>query len=516
MKQRIIYLIVAGVMLASCGDFLDPKSKSEFVPKDASSMNELLLGEAYPRYDTRSLNVFLNILDDDVTCSPYRKIATGKNRSTWRAAYTWQSDMFTIFENYSLNANIYEKYYSLIRGANAILDYTGDVSGDEDMINSVKAQALALRGYYYFTLVNIFGMPYNEDKEALGVPLKLTSGIEERSLTRNTVNEVYKQVLKDLSEAERLYKLIPEGDQWKKNYRTSLPMVQLLLSRTYLYMEEWQKAADYAKLVIANPNFKLIDLNTVNATDGNGERTYMNYHSYTSPEAIWLYGNSEDVTYFTGLYSGDENEYNPENEYCLFRASDALLNSFDETSGDLRKERYLVREANPSYEQGEKYYIVQAFGKVSVSSKYRPETNTFGRSFRLSEAYLNLSEASAMLYKEKNDNGALVQSLEALNTLRRYRFENYTNENISNADELLSFVQRERRRELCFEDHRWLDLRRWGMKSIQHVWIDESDSETYTLQEKDRGYTIPIPKTSLQENPSLEQNPLAPVPRTKE
>ena len=30
----------------SCDDFLEPKSESEFVPKDAVSLNELLLGEA--------------------------------------------------------------------------------------------------------------------------------------------------------------------------------------------------------------------------------------------------------------------------------------------------------------------------------------------------------------------------------------------------------------------------------------------------------------------------------------
>ena len=102
-----------------------------------------------------------------------------------------------------------------------------------------------------------------------------------------------------------------------------------------------------------------------------------------------------------------------------------------------------------------------------------------------------------------------------MNTLRKYRVEDYTDEHIPDSDKLISFIQRERRRELCFEDHRWCDLRRWGMKSIQHTWIGEPNSSiSYTLEEKDRGYTLPLPKAALEQNKRLVQNPLAPAPRT--
>ena len=66
MKQRIIFLCIVSLILGSCGDFLEPKSKSEFVPKDANSLSELLLGEAYPRNNITELNVFLHLLDDDI------------------------------------------------------------------------------------------------------------------------------------------------------------------------------------------------------------------------------------------------------------------------------------------------------------------------------------------------------------------------------------------------------------------------------------------------------------------
>ena len=85
------------------------------------------------------------------------------------------------------------------------------------------------------------------------------------------------------------------------------------------------------------------------------------------------------------------------------------MKSFDETAGDLRKDRYIIRS---SYEitnaNNEVEAMPSAFGKVNVSSSryYQPRggTGIFSRSFRLSEAYLNFCEANAMLNKAGNAN----------------------------------------------------------------------------------------------------------------
>lgn len=111
-------------------------------------------------------------------------------------------------------------------------------------------------------------------------------------MARSTVKAVYDQIVKDLQEAESQFKLVSEARQWKKDYRASLPMVQLLLSRTYLYMENWEEAAKYAKMVMNDSRFKLLDLNTVETEKneyGQVARIYTNYHSYDeSSEVIFL------------------------------------------------------------------------------------------------------------------------------------------------------------------------------------------------------------------------------------
>ena len=95
---NIFATIVAVFSATSCGDFLEPNSTSEFVPKDAVSLNELLLGEAYQRNDMTGFSIFLNLLDDDIEAAPYQTPTDGFEAEKYLAAFTWQPDMFEIME----------------------------------------------------------------------------------------------------------------------------------------------------------------------------------------------------------------------------------------------------------------------------------------------------------------------------------------------------------------------------------------------------------------------------------
>lgn len=500
--------LLAGCTLSGCSDFLEPESQDEFIPRDATSMNEILLGEAYPRRDISNLNIFVNLLDDDLTGAPYQEDPQGFDSNVYWAPYTWQSDMYEVMKDAGkgyTSTDMYRIYYSLLKGANAVLDYIDDIDDSAEEINNVMAQAYALRGFLYFNLVNIYGAPYNSDKNALGVPLKLTSAIEERLMVRNTVEECYAQILADFHKAEDLYLSLPESRQWMSNKRTSLPMVQLMLSRTYLYMEDWTNASLYAERVMKNPNFSLENLNP---------GAYTVFHTYASPETIWGYG---AVTDMVGWVADNSTASNGVKVHPYFMASDGLMAAFDESEGDLRKDCYICRYPLSVIDyKGEDVNMPLAFSKHVVtfdSNKYfriGNSSSSFGRSLRLSEAYLNYAEAEAMLTHAEN-------AKTALNTLRKKRFasDSYQDVDISDANALIEFVHNERRRELCFEGHRWFDLRRWGMPEIKHCWYSsENTMIEYTLTVGDPSYTVPIPVNAMELNNSLQQNPLAAAPRT--
>ena len=150
-----------------------------------------------------------------------------------------------------------------------------------------------------------------------------------------------------------------------------------------------------------------------------------------------------------------------------------------------------------------------------MAYNHYPESDTeFARAFRLPEAYLNLAEAKAMLFKLGKEGGTCTEALDALNELRMNRFTatSYRALDINDPEILIREVRAERRRELCFEDHRWFDLRRYGMPKIVHKWSQsENVTVEYVLEEKDPGYVLPIPPEALEKNTALVQNPLAPL-----
>jgi hypothetical protein len=271
-------------------------------------------------------------------------------------------------------------------------------------------------------------------------------------------------------------------------------------------MENWEKAAEYAKKVMDNTNFSLKDLNDVSSY----AVEYMYYPTYDSPETIWAYGSPEDMFKWVCNEANIVNTADGNRKmHSYFQASQDLKDTFDEY--DLRLKRYIIKIALDNDE-----YMDMAYGKILVGTQYylpKNAINIFGRSLRLSEAYLNYAEAQA------NIGGEGVQlAAETLTTFREKRFnpEDDFEVFITEQEELLEFIKDERRRELCFEGHRWFDLRRWGMPEITHVWHESAtESHVYRLTEKDLMYTIPIPDEAMQENSKLVQNEL-PDKRTYE
>ena len=98
----------------------------------------------------------------------------------------------------------------------------------------------------------------------------------------------------------------------------------------------------------------------------------------------------------------------------------------------------------------------------------------------------------------------------ALNELRRNRFADYDDIQSVTGEELVTLIRQERRLELCFEGHRWFDLRRYGMPSFSREWWDNGKFvKRYTLEENDPSYTLPIPQAVMDLNKKLVQNKLA-------
>ena len=133
------------------------------------------------------------------------------------------------------------------------------------------------------------------------------------------------------------------------------------------------------------------------------------------------------------------------------------------------------------------------------------------KGIRTAELYLNRAEAYTHKFMASGDDNDRKLALSDLNYLRRHRYDTrnvaYESKDYQDANDLLEFCKEERRRELCFEDHRWFDLRRYGMPTLTHTYFVSTDNEeVITLTEEDPRYVLPIPKLALDRNPLLIQN----------
>ncbi|WP_455510042.1 RagB/SusD family nutrient uptake outer membrane protein [Butyricimonas paravirosa] len=359
--------------------------------------------------------------------------------------------------------------YSHIAYLNVIIAHVKKFTHDSvEIRNRIEGEARFLRGAYYYLLVNLYANPYVKETASsdMGVPLNLTEDIMDEYYKRNSMEECYQVIVEDLkSAADKL-----KGVTRPTIYRVNELAVRILLSRVYLYMGEWQLALDECQKALALEGVELMDLNSF---AGSEERPYV--LDVKNPEIVFTQGYSatpvfyKDIDYFM---------------ICSFACSDELISLYryfdDQEVKDLRLNAFFEIHGD------EQYKVSKVMEKVYDCFVIRSV-----------ELYLNKAEAEAMLDK--------AEAVQTIKTLLYNRFEG----GIPNIDglkgkDLVSFIRDERRRELCFEAHRWFDLRRYAVspkypekKSIRHTTYDingvlEGD---YVLKPygEDPAWVLPIP-----------------------
>ena len=226
--------------------------------------------------------------------------------------------------------------------------------------------------------------------------------------------------------------------------------------------------------------------------------------NYNSPELIWGYGDkriSEILFQLPDIFTYPGSS-------PIFSVSDKFLAQHD--VNDLRPACY--------YQRYFKSIFPMVFGSIYGSKSNLNDLSNPHRGMRVAEAYLNRAEANIRLFLENGNENLRISALTDLNYLREHRFRQpYEDVNITDGQTLLEFCLDERRKELAFDDHRWFDLRRYGMPSISHKYkAKKVDSWLmFTLKEKDPLYTIPFPTTMIMNNNRLEQNVSAYEPERK-
>lgn len=426
------------------------------------------------------------------------------DNSQWTGTFPQnnEADRQTVFPDNATLAGVWAAMYGGINQANAVLEAADSLhnkvpqgstaSIDANLYAKFRGEALFLRGLHYFNLVRLWGQPYSNpaNRSTLGVPLYLraTRSADQASqqVPRNTVQQVYDQILKDLQDAEAAltqqreidlaniygYQLYPG--------RANHVAIKALLARVYLTMGEWQKAKEYADYVITEGgNFAGLSLVTpygnVFASKRSTEAIFELQYSTFSQNALsfWYYPPA----------LGGRREYTPTGSY------NALF-----PTGDTRKAA-TIGSLSPTYLYGNKFIQI----------------NTQDDNFpiiRLGEMYLIAAEAA-------NELGDQATALENLNRLRTRaqapQLAINPDDPLTPIEQVRRMVYIERRLELGLEGHRWFDVIRTIDQQIGLRLITPGNPNWPGLVpaaglDKNR-LVLPIPISERDRNPAIVQNP---------
>lgn len=166
---------------------------------------------------------------------------------SWNGTYIQPAEFHekAMLADNSYVESIWLNAYDMSNEANIVLASL-DVFTDTDEKAVVEGEAKFLRGLAYFDLARFFAKPYVAGSTQLAAPIVLIAVMDASTIespARNTLEEVYTQIISDLTDA---YDLLPESnDIYASKYSAAA-----LLARVYLDKGDFVNARDMANDVI--------------------------------------------------------------------------------------------------------------------------------------------------------------------------------------------------------------------------------------------------------------------------
>lgn len=391
--------------------------------------------------------------------------------------------------------------YIVIGRANRIIEAAEsgqltDAESQAAIIAQYKAEAKVVRALAHFDLVRIYGKTYTAPgaPASYGVPVVTKVLDSNDQLSRNTVQEVYTQVVKDLTEAIDSEALV---DDQLVGY-INVWAAKALLSRVYLTMGENQKALDVAEEIINDSPYDLWSNSEYIASWSKMSGTHskeMIFEITITGSTDWT--DREGIAY---LYNEDG--------YADIVTTKKFLDMLNEDPNDVRHGLFLA-PLKKDYKA--------TYGTTPVFlNKFPTEGLTDLRYnnvplLRLSEVYLNAAEAAVKLGGAANIAKAEIYLNAIINRANPAK-------SVATADVTLANVLKERRKELIGEGHRFFDALRNNETVVRYTTAGKDGDQGFhaSLKEEARSFNrdfyktlLPVPQEEIDANPAMkgQQNP---------
>lgn len=506
MKRKYIlyiYICFAATILFSCKKAIDEKIRP-FNDKADSELLSTLDGLAIATNGNYALLV-TKAAGDTQYATNWFNLSELKGNNIFavvRAYPQTRDDAYTYTNSPSQGPTgpFWRISYRIIFGTNKVIEAIPE--GQGAAYDQIKGENYFLRAMTYFNLVRVYGRPYYQNNEtSLAVPISLNPIIpHDYAPKRNTVKEVYAQIISDLEKAAVLM------TQSKPNNYASKETAWALLSRVYLYMggtpanpqlDYNTKAVEYADKVITSNKYTLLQ--------GAAYSNSFNVDSKTNKEAIFSFRHDNTNGNAINEFLTPRDVWGNLN-YGEYGASSDYMAILDQNPEDLRK-NFVKKETDTRLvAPNQSRNTINKFNFEQVNPPggfaYSPESKSGTPYIRIAEMYLNKAEALAKLGR---DNEALT----ALNLVRtRATAPAWTTATLGTANmTVFAAALNERRLELAWEGHSTYDNFRNGL-DMYRSYTDYFFDAPLTIKADDKRVVYPLPPGEIELNPNLEQNPL--------
>ncbi|MBW8685819.1 RagB/SusD family nutrient uptake outer membrane protein [Chitinophaga rhizophila] len=464
MKKILLSLFVVSLLVGSqgCNKELDLYPADKLPTSEAlldingvtAAVNGMYEGLRSTDYYGRNYLIIPEIAADNVYLS-----LSNSNRflSSWRVSWLVADGDVT---------GIWNRIYAAILRANNIVNSIPNLQdGTTEEKNTALGQALFVRALGHFDLLRVFSTPYAIGGGATpGVPLM--TKFEVGSPKRNTVEEVYTQIIADLISAREI---LPTDKS--EPYKANSYAASALLARVYLYKGENASAITEATRVI-NAGYEIADADDLT-------------NFYNTP------GTSEDIFTVRILSNETAGADNLGRMYLKpgygdIRVSPDLKNILE--AGDARNVFVTTFTGSPTEFQNNKFS-----GQDGISGLHSAKV------LRISEQYLIRAEAYA-----KSSNYAAA--LDDVNEIRAHRSLPALT-GVADAN-VLAAVLKEKRIEFMFEGHRYFDLLRNKLNVVRTTCNSALQLNTpkCTIEATSPTAIFPIPQREMDVNLNIEQN----------
>jgi tetratricopeptide (TPR) repeat protein len=490
--KKLLYIIILGILSSCSSSFLDLypetslnegnfyKSETEFI---------LLANGCYvPMRE-------LNKVDNWVMAEMASDNTSFMYNTTTGEASKMVLDEFILASDNVVYKTFWSTSYSGINRCNKLLSEI-----DRPEVVWVKSankdrcmgEALFLRAYYYFNLVQQYG----------GVPIVLTpiTSEEAKGIKRSTVDDVYKSIIDDLKSAITHFKV---AIALEENGRANLGSSLSLLGKVYLTYHKYPEAEASLKEVMDLGKYSLLPVyaNLFNPANKDFKETIFSVqYSENSVElsnrfifyfAPWSSGGA--VTTKPGINISGTAGWN--------QPTDDLINAFE--TGDLRK------NVSIAYWTGKDWDGL--IRPIPYCGKYKaPQTapdDRCGDNFpilRYSDVLLMYAEA----LNEQDKTSAAIPYVQQVRTRAGLTaaLTGYTKTTLQD------LIAKERQTEFCFENQRYYDLKRTGkaLSVLAAHGVREKTKKPFlystAFDMKEYKLLAPIPAEQILVN-QLDQNP---------